>query len=268
METRSDVLYSDRWVTVDTVEAHRADGAPFRHRRVKVGPGRGAIVVCLVGDRVVMVRQPRPAPGLPVSLEFPRGGTVDDSAEEALRELAEETGVGSADIRTVTKLGHLHPDTGILGNEVTVWLVTADPRLLAAGPEWESCAVAHLVPLADAAADSTITCGMTLAALHLVGRFLRSQAVTSRVVPLRLVTGARTGLAPDPDSVDAMLAVVPDGPTVQQVREVFADALDWAGRAGIGVLNLVNEAGVERVVVAEAAEVVGRNRAAVIRLEV
>lgn len=54
-----------------------------------------------------------------VSVEFPRGGATAPSAEEAARELQEETGIvpGPAE-----RLGTLRPDTGLLSTECAVYL--------------------------------------------------------------------------------------------------------------------------------------------------
>ncbi|WP_422758994.1 NUDIX hydrolase [Paenarthrobacter sp. C1] len=104
------------------------------------------------------------------ALEFPRGGSDDLSLDEAARELVEETGL---DYRTGTLLGTLRPDTGILTTEVAVWKTVHGMEHLRPGHvedetgakvEWYSHG-----ELLGMIRGGTVTCGMTLAALTLLG---------------------------------------------------------------------------------------------------
>lgn len=252
------------------MEAYRGDGTPFRHRRIRLGSGNGAVIICLVGDRVVMVRQPRPAVGAGSSLELPRGGTKDDSFDEALRELTEETGVGCADVRYMTLLGRVNPDTGIFANRVAVWLVHADPRMLATGAEWESGATAELMPLRDVLDDESITCGMTLAALALLSRHLRrTQPHRLRSATLRLVppSGGHLGqVTADPDSPDGLICATDPGIDPATLHQLLGEVLDWAASAGANVVTLTNEAGLDPAQLTDTMATVERNRTSCFQL--
>lgn len=174
--TVGDVLLDDQWVGVDVIEATRPDGSTFPHRRVRLGSGRGTHVCCLVGEDVVLVRQPRPVIGAQANIELPGGGTADDSVTEALREFTEESGIPITDILDVRLLGYLHQAAGLASNRGTAWLAIADPRAAASMsllPELESGAVPFRLPFRQALDDARITDAMTLATLHLAERYLR-----------------------------------------------------------------------------------------------
>lgn len=170
------ILFKSDFVTVDTVPATTLEGVEYDHARVTPRSPYGSIIIPLHGEgddlRLGLVRQFRPVTGQR-SLEFPRGSTADLGDEEAARELVEELGLSDSP-GTISLLGHLRPDTGLLSTEVGVWkarLSTEDvERSLShveafsgVRPEWLSYQdVMALV------ASGGITCGMTLAALALL----------------------------------------------------------------------------------------------------
>lgn len=121
--------------------------------------------------RIGFVTQPRPAPGLDQSLELPRGASDDLSAQEAVRELIEETNIEAA--TPLRRLGVIHPDTGLLSTQVVVWSVAVDyahAQAAAGFVEEESRARTSWMTMGEvigAISAGRITCGVTLAALML-----------------------------------------------------------------------------------------------------
>lgn len=170
------ILFKSNFVTVDTVPATTPEGVEYDHARVTPRSPYGSIIIPLHGEgddlHLGFVSQFRPVTGQR-SLEFPRGSTADLGDEEAVRELVEEMGLPSIP-DSISLLGHLHPDTGLLSTEVAVWkthLSTEDMErsrshveaFSGVQPEWISYqAVRALI------AKGGITCGMTLAALTLL----------------------------------------------------------------------------------------------------
>jgi len=174
-----DELYADPWLRIDLVEGVRGDGTRYPHRRVVSGIGHGALVVPVVDGlgglgsrRMVLVQQARPAAGLDLSWEFPRGRTDDAGSEEAARELAEETGLVPV---ALEHLGTLSIDTGLLGNTVGIWLAILDEDSLPHLEQHldpESCARPALFPeqvVKRMLCEGKIRCAMTAAALALLG---------------------------------------------------------------------------------------------------
>ena len=174
--TAGPVLYEDPWITIDQVPAHTASGAEYLHRKIWSSDGLGSIIVPFTQFRglahIGMVAQPRPAISLPSSLEFPRGRTIDLESGEAVRELAEETGL---DVFPdgMRLLGVLHPDTGVLATTVAVWSVAvpwSDAMATSGRVEEESGAVVEWLPAGGwlgMVYSGQITRGMTLAAYTL-----------------------------------------------------------------------------------------------------
>ncbi|MDX2644011.1 NUDIX hydrolase [Streptomyces sp. PA03-1a] len=106
-----------RWCEVHLDTYRLPSGAEVELHRVRVGGGRtGVVVLARRGEDVLMVRQWRPAVGR-WAWELPRGFGEADPAADALRELAEETGlVGSA----ATVVAVLDVDSGLLESQVAV----------------------------------------------------------------------------------------------------------------------------------------------------
>ena len=186
----SETLYSDPWITVDTVPAQRGDGTTYPHRRIISGTGFGAIVIPRTVNRglayIALVSQSRPAPGIEMSLELPRGGTIDLSRDEAMRELIEETGLQDAGLYL---LGVIRPDTGLMNTSVGVWLAgipAASAHLDESRSEWESGATCRWMMEADAygaVRSGKITCGMTIAALGMLRMSHLATAPISTAAP-------------------------------------------------------------------------------------
>jgi ADP-ribose pyrophosphatase len=161
------------FVRVDIDDVRFPDGAPGTYNTVTVGAGKGVVAVPVLPFRgspyLGFVRQYR-YPVKQFTLELPRGGSDDLSIGEAARELVEETGlaVGSSQL-----LGILRPDTGILTTEVAVWFVRA-PRAehLPTHHEAETGAALQWYGMGDVTGlirSGAITCGITLAALAMLG---------------------------------------------------------------------------------------------------
>ncbi|WP_431944406.1 NUDIX hydrolase [Actinacidiphila sp. bgisy167] len=106
-----------RWCEVHLDTYRLPSGAEVELHWVRAGGGRtGVVVLARRGDDVLMVRQWLPAVGR-WAWELPRGFGEGDPAADALRELAEETGlVGSA----ATVVALLDVDSGLLESQVAV----------------------------------------------------------------------------------------------------------------------------------------------------
>lgn len=172
----SEVLFRSKFVTVDTVPAVTPEGVSYAHTRVTPRTRYGGIIVPFRKAHgtlsLGMVRQARPVLGKE-TLEFPRGSTQDLGSSEAMRELSEELGLPHSP-EGPSRLGTLHPDTGLLTTEVGVWAVRLSDEeaegtrghieeFSGVRPEW------HTLPVVMGMVSSgTIVCGMTLAALALL----------------------------------------------------------------------------------------------------
>lgn len=155
---------------VDLVEF--PDGRNGEYSVIGTAEGAGVVAVPVVNFRGIdylgLVEQYR-YPVKRSTLEFVRGGANAPSAEEAARELPEETGIvpGHAEF-----LGTVHPDTGMLFTEVGIYLFRqqASDRDIRFTEE-ESGAVTswHSVgELMGLIRSGRITCGITLSAFTLL----------------------------------------------------------------------------------------------------
>lgn len=161
--------FENRFVSLTDTPVRFPDGSEGTYVIVRSGAGFGGITIPRFVSRGTvyygLVEQHRFPIGA-VTLEFPRGGTDSLSAGEALRELAEETGVDTSEVAAV-HLGNIHPDTGLLSTLVAVWLATvtapADVNYIqpdtGASARW-----VHEGDLLGLIKSGKITCGMTLAA--------------------------------------------------------------------------------------------------------
>ncbi|MFD5428111.1 NUDIX hydrolase [Streptomyces sp. NPDC127084] len=110
-----------RWCEVYLDTYLLPSGVETVRHRIRVGGGRtGVVVLARRGDDILMVRQWRPTVGR-WAWELPRGFGETDPASDALRELAEETGLMGS---TAAVVAYLDIDSGMLENEVAVVEVT------------------------------------------------------------------------------------------------------------------------------------------------
>jgi 8-oxo-dGTP pyrophosphatase MutT (NUDIX family) len=133
----STVAHQTKFTTVRSDQVRFPDGSLGDYTTVTLGNGLGAVVVVRAdtahGMFYALVGQWRYPTGQ-VTWEFPGGGVSDMSAGEALREMAEETGVdGSV---TGIQLGVLWPASAVLTTRVGVWMVTV--------PEIPAQSVGHI----------------------------------------------------------------------------------------------------------------------------
>ncbi|MFE2524826.1 NUDIX hydrolase [Streptomyces sp. NPDC059382] len=131
-----------------------------------------------------------------VSLEFPRGGCVPGEAPEvaAARELAEESGLVAASVRSI---GLLHADTGLIGTQTHVCLADVHPVQRSSATPDASESVAEPVwasrdTMTEWLQEGRITCGITIAAFAVAtaamagtgGPFSSSPAVPPHPTPV------------------------------------------------------------------------------------
>lgn len=166
------IVFESRFITHRLDDVEFPNGQQGKYSVIGATEGYGVVAVPVLNYRginyVGLVEQFRYPLGK-MSLEFVRGGAIEPSSAEAGRELQEETGMvpGHAEL-----LGVIHPDTGILSTEVSVYLFrqkSADKDLNF--QEQDSGAITSWYMLADViglAYNGKITCGITLAALFLL----------------------------------------------------------------------------------------------------
>jgi 8-oxo-dGTP pyrophosphatase MutT (NUDIX family) len=126
---RSDVAFSTPWFEI-LGKTMREGEEPYYSLRL---PDYAAIVAITPAERVVIVRQYRPAVEK-YTLELP-SGLVDPGespAQAAARELLEETGYR---VRDVELLGGMNPDTGRLGNRIWACVAKDARRVEGRAPE-------------------------------------------------------------------------------------------------------------------------------------
>lgn len=163
-------LFSNQFVTVDTVPATTGGGVAYDHTRITSGTGMGSIIIPTHHYRGLtylgLVTQHRPVLGID-SIEFPRGRTNNLGESEAARELAEEMGILHTTMRHV---GNIHPDTGLLSTTVAVWIAAVDSDQATESRthiEGESGAIVSwysLPQMLALIASGKVQCAMTIAA--------------------------------------------------------------------------------------------------------
>lgn len=118
------------FIRVDVDDVILPDGQTGEYSVITGGTGLGALTIPLVtaagGHFFGFINQYR-YPVRTTLLEFPAGGTDNFTAEEAGRELFEETGLTLTD---ATFLGTIYPDP-LLNCEVAVWLSRQPEEALA-----------------------------------------------------------------------------------------------------------------------------------------
>ena len=145
-----------------------ADGKLFAYERLLPAMVNDAVVtVPKLGDKYVLLKQYRHSLRREL-IAFPRGfGENGLSAEEnAAKELSEEIGASVTEARLI---GHVEPDSGMIGNSVAVVVCTVDGAQLKPGYE----GIKELIllsgdELAEWIKDGRITDGYTLAAFALL----------------------------------------------------------------------------------------------------
>jgi len=178
------VCFTSPWI--DLVAVSCGNGSNDEHYVVKT-KDYVSIVALLGGDRVILVRQFRPAVGCE-TIEIPAGHVEPGQTPEdaARQELLEETGYSAG---AVELLGTLHPDTGRLGNRHWCFLATGLERVgEPASDEVATPMVATLAELRDMTLDGRFNHAQSVAAVHL--------AVTAG----RLVIPAKASIQPRPRS--------------------------------------------------------------------
>src|SRR3712207_686131 len=120
--TSSRRVYSNPWISVREDRGVRADGSPGVYGVVSFATLALGVVPLLDGGETVLVGQHR-YPLDEWSWEIPEGGGEPDrdAAEEAARELREETGLVAADL---TDLGAVEPSNSVTDQRGRVFLAT------------------------------------------------------------------------------------------------------------------------------------------------
>lgn len=120
-------------VQIEIVALHNSDKSVFPLEVVHTSTRHGTVIIPVMVEQgmgnLMLVEQNRPAVNRR-SVEFPRGSTTNLSAEEATRELLEETGVANDQILNLFSVGTLHPDTGLLSTKVQVYIALLDNNAL------------------------------------------------------------------------------------------------------------------------------------------
>jgi ADP-ribose pyrophosphatase len=126
---KSEISFATPWFQI-VGKTMREGEEPYYSLRL---PDYSAVVAITAEDRVVIVRQYRPAVER-YTLELP-SGLVDPgetAGEAARRELLEETGYEAVDLEV---LGPMHPDTGRLGNRIWGCVARGVRRVEGRAPE-------------------------------------------------------------------------------------------------------------------------------------
>lgn len=124
-------VLQNNFIRVDLDNVILPDGRPGEYSVITGGTGLGVVTIPLVaaagGHFFGFISQYR-YPVKTTLLEFPAGGTDDFTADEAGRELFEETGLTMTD---ATFLGTVYPDA-LINCEVAVWVSRQPEDALAA----------------------------------------------------------------------------------------------------------------------------------------
>lgn len=138
--------------------------------------GEGAVVLPVVGDKLLLLEMRRQSQNMELTLEIPRGfgGAGEDAGTCARRELCEETGY-DLPLEAFQPIGHVRANTGILRSRVAVFAVQIVPDMVRLPPddEAESMRLVSLSDLPALIADGQIEDGFTLSALMLYQAFRR-----------------------------------------------------------------------------------------------
>lgn len=111
----------------------RASGSTGEHTDITTGTGQGVVIVPVMHAggtaHLGLAIRHRWAAQQP-TIEFPRGGVDprEEPREAAYRELSEETGIPASSVLAHLDAGTIRPDAGMLTNQISVHLMTIDPR--------------------------------------------------------------------------------------------------------------------------------------------
>jgi len=166
---KSRVVYSDPgnpWITLYFDDVAFRGGSPCRYNKIVEGRGEpGVAVLPISGQGVGLVRQFRYAIGKPV-WEIPRGyGGPKDPMDEAMRELAEETGLRP---ERMIRLGVIHANSAILATQVELFAAECRPVPSMSPTDTKEVCELRWFAVDDAlkaAENGELTDGFTLAAL-------------------------------------------------------------------------------------------------------
>jgi len=148
------------------------------HRIEEVNPNKGAVIL-IVKDKkdIVFVKNKRYAVGNKVLLELPRGygDNGESSVEAAKRETQEETGY-QLPVCSFTKVGSIHPNSGILSSEIDVFVVltSENPVFKIDTEEIDEVLTIPISSIAQKIKNGEITDGFTLSALTLYYSYISS----------------------------------------------------------------------------------------------
>lgn len=162
------MTWVDAWRAADerlVVQRSTSEGR-LRHRVISNEPRDGVVVLARFADTIAFVDHDRPATGRRL-LELPRGQgeeTDPDEVAVGIRELHEETGLTLLDPVVV---GRLWPDSGLLGDCVTV-IVGRSTGETAAGAEFRVTWVA-VDDTPARIASGEVADGISISALVLAG---------------------------------------------------------------------------------------------------
>lgn len=158
----TDLVYANAYIEVFFDPVVFPNGAGGRYTRIRVGQHDGVAVLPVRDGKIGLVRQYRYPIGA-FCWEIPRGfADSDDTAMEAERELAEETGATGV---AMVALGALHPDTGILDSTVRLFLAELpDEATFAAVDEVDDAVWLPIGEVLAMIGDGTITDSFTVAA--------------------------------------------------------------------------------------------------------
>lgn len=160
------IVYEDEYLTLIKDAVRFADGVVGPYIRAYHKSSGGVSIAVLCGDKMLLLRHFRH------SLrrwmwETPRGfGEAGQTTEQnAFRELYEELGVKPL---TLTRLGVLTPDAGIIGEDVTLYLASIDadsPLVTEVHEGIERVALFTKEQIKAAILSGEITDGITVASL-------------------------------------------------------------------------------------------------------
>lgn len=160
---RQHEVYRNRFVTLYDDDVVFPDGQEGTHvRLVPGGGGPGVAALVTSGDRVALVLTHRYAIG-EWQWAIPRGfGHGQDPTASIMAELREELGGGPT---TLTRLGRITPDSGLLASEVHLYHAAwAEPQAVTEDPaEVQAIAWLRVADLRRAVAEQQVSDAFTLA---------------------------------------------------------------------------------------------------------